>query len=129
MALTLTRMMWEKIRREKLCMTHGTAGMEEELVSSRSLDQHKVERRRQTITVGDPAAGMRHSGLFREFRDAVPSKPKPLTAFGFLVTLCNNEALMNLSDADLKEGRAICESLNRRLREQQFERKRQNPYR
>lgn len=121
-------MNWEKVRRENLCIKHGTESAEENLAACGDRDHHTRDQHRGTITVGDPPAGMRLSG-YHKGNNAAASQPTTMAIFRVLSTVYNKEALNAFTDADLKEGRRICDSLNIQLREEQFERERQNPYR
>jgi hypothetical protein len=122
-------MNWEKIRCENRCITHGTESIGEELALPGDNDQHVRNQHRRTITVGSPVAGMKLSSHPRENNGGKAAPPTTMAIFRVLSTVYKKEVLRTLSDADLKEGREICDSLNRSLREEQFERDRQNPYR
>lgn len=125
----MTRMNWEKVRRESLCMTHGTESIVEDVAPNGDLGGQTSGPHRGTITVGNPVAGMKLSGHSRENNSLGTTIPTTMAILRVLPTVYDENALETLSDADLIEGREICDSLNRRLREMQFQRKRQNPYR
>ena len=126
----MTGMNWDKVRRENLSIKHGTERIGEDLPPDVRSNRHTTEHYHSDSALASPKGAIGQKDVHN-----APSSPESMgaTILVLLRTLNsladNKESWRTISDSDLNEGREICDLLNRKLRDQQFERVRDNPFR